>query len=261
MANRLNAQEIATLKKMRLTDTFEPSALSIQMDLFLQDHRVFSQYLEGLKKEIGAPNNKVAASIFMKRCAFLAVLSLYAMTALNKRLNIDFENVAIVSSEQDGHWLPTFYLSELSYVEADPSNREQWRAETVRQVFADNLFPIMNRLNVETKISKFILWENIAVYIFWLYETVLGHDKDATVKAQASLDFQYLVSQAPGELFGRYQQNPLSRYYTVPIFIKMYDSEVRVRRTCCFSCELEKSPKRCKTCPPKCIQLMNGVEI
>lgn len=260
MPSGLNEQEISILKGMRLAVESATSDLSIEMESFLVDDLRFYQYLELLKGKIGSPNDKVTASIFVKRYAFLVVIYLYAMTAWNKRLNGNVGNLFLVSSDQDEMWLPSFSFADLSFIEATPENREEWRRETVKLLFAENLFLVMDRLMRTTKTSKYILWENIAVYIFWLYETVFVDLKDQTIKDRASADFDYLVKQAPGELFGGYNQNPLTRYFTDPIFIPEYGKKVRVRKTCCFSCEL-KNPKRCNTCPPKCLQLINGVEI
>lgn len=261
MLNQLTEQEICTLNEMRFTVECVKSELSIGMESFLGDDTDFYKFLELLGGKIGSTNDKVTASIFIKRYAFLVVISLYAMTAWNKRLNVKVNNIVLVSNEQDEMWLPSFQFADLSFAEANPVNREEWRRETLKLLFAENLFPVMDRLMKTTKISKYILWENIAVYIFWLYENVFKDLEDDTIKNQAVEDFNFIIKQAPGELFGGYNQNPLARYFTNPIFIPEYNKEVRVRKTCCFSCELTKHSKRCNTCPPKCLQLINGVEM
>jgi ferric iron reductase protein FhuF len=261
MLSQLNEQEISILKGMRFAVESATLDLSIEMESFLGDDLRFYQYLELLKEKIGSPNDKVTASIFVKRYAFLVVIYLYAMTAWNKRLNVDVNNLVLISDEQDRIWLPSFSFTDHSYVKATSEDREEWRSETIKLIFAKNLYPVMDRLMRTTKTSKYILWENIAVYIFWLYETVFEDEKNEKIKNRAKADFDYLVNQAPGKLFGGYNQNPLNRYYTDPIFIPEYGKEVRVRKTCCFSCELTENSKRCNTCPPKCLQLMNGVEI
>lgn len=262
MVNKLNEQEISILTRFRLAPREEQSDLLIEMENFLLNDKEFSLYFALLKDKIGSPNDIVTASIFMKRYAFLAVISLYAMTAWNKRLKVDFDNIIMVSNVQEELWLPLILFKDLSYIEVKPGdNREKWREETVRGLFADHLLSIIDHLKLKTKISKYILWENIALYIFWLYETMFLDEKDSIIKERAAADFSYLVKEAPGELFGGYQKNPLMRYKTDPIFIPQYGKEVRVRKTCCFSCELMKNPKRCNTCPPKCLRLINGVEI
>jgi ferric iron reductase protein FhuF len=261
MHRQLNKEEISILKGMRFSSEIAPSSLLIEMELFLVDEQRFYQYFELIKEKIGSPNDKVTASIFLKRYAFLAVIYFYAMTAWNKRLNINVNNLVLISNEKDKLWLPSFSFTDLSFVEATPASREEWRRETVRLLFAENLSPVIERLTQKTKISKYILWENIAVYIFWLYETVFEKENDVSIRTQAHFDLDFLINQAPGDIFGGCNQNPLVRNYTVPVFIKETGDGVRIRKTCCFSYELDNNPKRCNTCPNTCRQLVNGLEI
>ena len=43
----------------------------------------------------------------------------------------------------------------------------------LKEFFSKNIHILIDQLSKVTKQSKLILWENIAIYIFWLYETVL----------------------------------------------------------------------------------------
>lgn len=67
-------------------------------ELFNEDY--LKTFIKTLTDLIGAPNEKAASSIFIKRYAFLAVISLYAMTALNKKVNVSLENVIMESAVQ-----------------------------------------------------------------------------------------------------------------------------------------------------------------
>ncbi|WNS74872.1 IucA/IucC family C-terminal-domain containing protein [Bacillus sp. DTU_2020_1000418_1_SI_GHA_SEK_038] len=250
MVQKLSESQINELLSFRFTTKQSPSPLSISMNL-LQDEQALRDYLEELGKHIGAANEKVTASIFMKRYAFLAVIYLYAMTAWNRRLDISIENVSLESNSQDELWLPRFYFNEvcLERVEGD---REKWREKGVKILFHDHLYPLIKSLTKITKVSKLILWENIAVYIYWLYETVLSkEDVMEGVAGRSQEDFHYLIFQAPGSLFGSYNENPLKRYYNQQIYLEELKREVRPRSTCCYS-YLTKAKKRCVTCPHTC---------
>jgi ferric iron reductase protein FhuF len=249
---QMHEQEISILKGMRLTDQKVDSELSIELkDLFTDDVKL-QQYLWRLKEEFGAPNDKVTASIFIKRYAFLPVIYLYAMTVWNKALNIEINNVSIESDKTGGLWLPSFYFKNLSFSEHNSLNREDWRRSSIKELFRMHLFPLLNRMVHVSKTSKYILWENIAVYIFWLYESVLVDIEDEIVKQRAYDDFQFIVKEADGKLFGDYHQNPLTKYYTKTAVVDHNSSEIRVRTTCCFSNQLEKNPKSCNICPVTC---------
>jgi siderophore-iron reductase FhuF len=231
------------LKKYRFNPSLEHSfnVANLLDESFLKD------FLKKLSVTIGAPSEKVAASIFIKRYAFLAVMSLYTMTAFNKRLNLSLENVKMELAKQGKDWLPGISLKDATVQDWDGNDRSQWCAGILKDLFANNLYPLISQLEKTVGISKLILWENIAVYLFWLYETELkGYH-------QAAEDFHSLISEAEGKLFGHYNLNPLQEYFAEKTYLEEWDAEVRVRKTCCFTYQLPAG-KRCKTCP--CTQIM-----
>lgn len=250
MANALTELQISELRQLRLTTENDPSLLSISMKDLLNEETM-EAFLTNLALRIEASNEKVAASIFAKRYAFLAVTYLYAMTSWNQKLDISFENLTIETDDREELWLPGFHFNTLG-TETLGVDREQWRTNCIESLFKNHLFPVLDCLSQVTKISKLILWENIAVYIFWLYETVLQKEgTDSSIVDRSKKDFQYIMFQAPGSLFGDYHENPLKRYYNNPIFIEEPGKEVRPRKTCCFS-HLTKSRRRCASCPQVC---------
>lgn len=251
MGNIFSDAQIGELYQFRVTTDRTSSTLSVQIETLL-DERSIRQYLGQLGKHIGAANDKVTASIFIKRYAFLAVAYLYTMTLNNGKLNISFENISLETNDQDKLWLPNFYFKDLS-IETLKGSREKWREICVHSLFNNHLYPLIDCLSRVTKVSKLILWENIAVYIFWLYETILqkeGLPEDAILRSKE--DFEYILFQAPGSFFGGYNVNPLKRYYNEHIYMEEYGREVRPRNTCCYS-YLTRSKKRCTSCPQVCV--------
>lgn len=250
MDQTLSESQINELLPFRFTTEKSPSPLSIPLDM-LSNEQELHDYIKKLGMHIEAANDKVTASIFLKRYAFLAVNYLYAMTAWNCRLDISVKNVWLVTDDRDEIWLPRFYFSNLN-VEKVKSDRAAWRENCVKILFADHLYPLVKKLANLTKISKLILWENIAVYIYWLYETVFNKKEvSENIVLQASQDFHYLVFEASGQLFGSFHDNPLKRYFNQHIYLEEHDKEVRPRTTCCFS-YLTNAKKRCVTCPHTC---------
>ncbi|MEH7307636.1 siderophore-iron reductase FhuF [Neobacillus drentensis] len=210
----------------------------------LLDESFLKDFLKNLCAAIEAPSEKIAASIFIKRYSFIAVISLYAMTAWNKKLNVSLDNVKMESPEQGKEWLPGISLKDVTGQEWDGTERSEWRASVFKDLFANNIYPLITHLEKTVGISKLILWENIAVYLFWLYETELKEYPNDHIAA----DFRFLILEAAGPLFGRYDLNPLQKYFVGKTYLKEWDTEVRVRKTCCFTYQLPAG-KRCKTCP------------
>lgn len=220
------------LQKYRLSADLGPKSFNVA-DLLNEEY--LKTFMEKLAQAIGAPNEKVAASIFIKRYAFIAVIALYSMTALNKKVNISLENIEMELPEPGKEWLPKFSLEAAAFEDWNGVDWKNWRRGIVKDLFAGSIFPILERLEKTFKISKLILWENIAIYIFWLYEAELNELED----------FHYLLFDADGELFGSYNQNPILQY-----FGQKNSEGIRMRRTCCFTYHLSAG-KRCKTCPCK----------
>jgi len=241
MASMLTEQERMQLQKFRFNTSLEHSFSLAD----LLDESFLKDFLKNLSLAIGAPTEKVAASIFIKRYAFLAVMSLYAMTALNKKLNVSLDNVKMEPAEQGKDWLPSFSLKDAEVLSSGSNeNRPKWRKSVLKDLFANSIYPMISKLEKTVGISKLILWENIAVYLFWLYETELKDSDNANSKD----DFRYLILEAEGQIFGAYNLNPLQKFFTEKMYLKERDEEVRIRKTCCFSYQLPAG-KRCKTCP------------
>jgi siderophore-iron reductase FhuF len=240
MDKELTETELLVLEKYRLggksADSF-PIA-SLLDESFLKD------FLEKLALTIGAPSTKVAASIFIKRYAFLAVTALYSMSVWNKKLNVSIDNVSMESPNQGIPWLPSFSLKEMTAQDWNGEDRALWRDSVLKDLFANNIYPIIMALEKAFGISKLILWENIAVYLFWLYEKELKDNENSNVAE----DFRYLLQEAEGSLFGQYNLNPLQRYYAEKTYVEEMDEEIRLRKTCCYSYQLPAG-KRCKVCP------------
>ena len=247
----LTDQEIEDLINYRFASE-RPEHDSFELSDFLKESELNS-YLKTVQNQLGAADTKAAASIFMKRQAFLAVIYLFSMSAYNKQLDVSLKNITLVNTFKKGVWLPEFYFTNKSVSVCPSETRDEWRTESIRHLFADNLFPLMDAVSKLVKIPKLILWENIAIYLYWLYEKVLGEAEDADLRSRAAEDFHFLIHLAPGWLFGNYHQNPLSRYYSEPVLQEETNSFIRVRKTCCFSYRTDGGDF-CSTCPRICKQ-------
>jgi ferric iron reductase protein FhuF len=252
MDNRFSEEELNQLKNYRFTleKVHQESHLSITLSELLQKKEMHT-FLHRASRHIQSPNLKVTASMFIKRYAFLAAVFLYAMTAFNKRFHIDLAHMHLQTDEKDPLWLPTFYFSEWTISEPK-DKRDQWRFDAVADFFSNIVTPIVEHVKVESKQSKLVLWENIAIYIFWLYESVLSESEDEEVRERAKDDLHFIAQSAPGSLFGNYHENPIKRHFHKKRYVPELGEEVRVRTTCCFFYALTGTTDRCKICPQIC---------
>jgi ferric iron reductase protein FhuF len=240
MINTLTEKELQILKKYRLNSESIHTFNVYQ----LMDEIYLKEFISKIAEMIGAPSEKVAASIFMKRFAFVAVISLFAMSVWNKKLNVELNMIEMEWPEKGENWIPIINLKDLSFEELNQNcqSRSFWRQEVIKDLFLKNISPLIAMFEKTIGISQTILWENIAVYVFWLYEMELKENHQ-----QAIDDFHYIIFEADGSLFGSHIGNPLRKYYGKKSFVDN-GAELRIRKTCCYN-YLLNSMKRCKTCP------------
>ncbi|MEH7253004.1 IucA/IucC family C-terminal-domain containing protein [Neobacillus niacini] len=235
MDNILLENALSALQKYRFRSAIGKSFTVAN----LLDKTYVTEFMKNLADLIEAPTERTAASIFIKRYAFIAVISLFAMTTSNKKMNLSLDNIEMEVAERGKDWLPMISLKNPSVEDWNGEDRNQWRKNVYRELFAYNLYPLIEHFEKTFKVSKLVLWENIAVYLLWLYETELKDNESPNVQD----DFRFLIEEAEGKLFGRYHHNPIQKYFSE----KKVEDEVRIRKTCCFTYQL--GSKRCKTCP------------
>ncbi|ANB60275.1 hypothetical protein GFC30_1733 [Anoxybacillus amylolyticus] len=234
----LSEDEVKQLERFRFSKKRMISPLSIRLDQ-LHDERELAIYLQLVQQKIGARNQVVSASIFMKRYSFFIAIVLYAMSVWNKRLPLPFQQIWMETDNDSTLWIPTFHFELLTYTTVS-ENRDKWRMQTLQHLFAEHVALLIEQLRKITNISPLILWENIAVYVIWLYETLLKENQFSDVRDQIYDDFLFVVQKAEGKLFGPYSENPLYRFWK---------GESRTRRTtCCLFYQTAKQD-HCRTCP------------
>lgn len=210
----------------------------------LMDADLLPGILDTLMNRMGALNSKVAASQITKRLSFYGVLHLYALSVWNKRLIVRPEEILLADRDPEQLWIPHFFLG--NFAAEDIGERRAERDAVIRSVYADVLTPIVRTLSSETRLSAKNMWENLSVYIFWLYDKLIAEESAPEARKQLEEDYRYMIYEAEGELFGQLEENPFTRFDG----LKNVGQDCRVRQTCCFSYLLEgKEDQKCKTCP------------
>ncbi|WP_251978394.1 IucA/IucC family C-terminal-domain containing protein [Salinicola avicenniae] len=229
---------------MKSAEAADPAALTVAE--FLKASRC-RELLDELGPTIGASDRRTTASLLSKRLAFLLTgAPLYALSVCDRRLDVSPVNCLIEFTHDGESWRSSLPLHSLAGTPMSPSVRREARRESIRQLFAELISPLWGVLQSEGGVAPRILWENLAVRVYSLYERRLSALDDPGVIRQCDEDFRWLLAAEP-DLFGL-DFNPLGRF--------LFDrtalpdgSSIRYRRTCCLYYKTKYPGRYCETCP------------
>jgi ferric iron reductase protein FhuF len=203
-------------------------------------------FLAKLSTLFRSPSLSVTASQFAKKYTYHVVLpALFAMSRWNKGLQSHIENYLLEAPLSTKQWSPRIRLIDETVI-YPIDDRLGWRDQVIQQIFAKNITILWKVLHEISGIPMNVLWENTAIYIFWLYEEKLKK-VDPIIRKRAEDDFQYLL-EADAKLFAT-EENPLCKYYKPKLYCHEKGELLRRRQTCCLHYQLQKNGRYCKTCP------------
>jgi len=237
-------------RTFRLRSGLQADPRSLLARQWLDEERC-ATLLRDLAPIIGAPDAAITASLLIKRLAFLTTGNvLYAMTVFNQGLWLRLDNTHLEYAHDSGLWTSALPVDDIQFVGCPPTGREAWRAEIVESLFAGFFAPLCQTLSRVSGLPMAILWENIAVRVYSLYEGRMD-GLDARAESRRSRDFAWLTEQASPALFGL-DNNPLKRFRR-PLKKQADDQGFRrFRRTCCFYYKASTPVEYCLNCPLNC---------
>ncbi|MDP4097198.1 (2Fe-2S)-binding protein [Paenibacillus sp. P96] len=206
-------------------------------------------YLEQAADIFSTSAKAAAASQFSKRYAYLTMASgLYAMTMFNKGLNYAIENCRIESVFQGSSWLPEVSLTDCQVTQPPEEGRTEWRDRIITSIFAENIAKVWCSISKAARIPTSILWENMAISVYWLYEQRMVEEATEEQKLRIQADFHYLLYEAPAHLFGE-KENPLTKFNNSHMVMTASNIPKRKRKTCCLLYKVSQEHDYCTTCP------------
>lgn len=243
----LSNDEWDVLARFGLKQSTQPSECHID-SVHLLDIQQCVYTLETIMPELGAPDLKVTASLVIKRIAFLALApTLYAMSVYNKGLNLSLDNSVFEYQLDNRIWQNGMPVKNTE-VSLAPDEREQWRDKVLQRVFAEHLTRLVTLFHQVTGVPQRILWENIAVRVFSIYERRILPNVPCTLKSAAEQDLAFLVDADTQQIFAM-DENPLTRFYRKKRLFGEPPQPVRMRRTCCFYYQATEPEVYCSNCP------------
>ncbi|MCR8842088.1 (2Fe-2S)-binding protein [Paenibacillus sp. SC116] len=217
------------------------------LDFLDKDNNI--AYFDKVASIYESTSEVVTASMFAKRYACLSIASgLYAMSMYNKSMDYSLENCHMESIFHGEAWLPCVRLTNSEVSQPEARSRNEWRDRVIQNIFADNVARVWDSFAKSVKISKSVLWENTAIYVYWLYENQFGEGASACQQAQLLEDYQYLVDEAPAHLFGE-SKNPLKKFNSPKKVTTASETPLRIRKTCCYYYQVADDNEYCPTCP------------
>lgn len=236
-----NEKEKEKLEQLRLTLAGK-GEYTVQQ---LLDPDQLKALLERLVSEGHFPSVIVAGSQFMKRYGFMTLAPiLYAFTMWEKPVLAGPDKLEIDLNTQAAPFMMQL-VTPNSYMK-NKQDREATRAELANQLINENLAPFVETMVKATKLSAAILWENAAIYLFWVYETLIPTEGNAEQVSRAKEDFHYLLREFNCTSF-TCGANPFMPYYSDKV--KREAGAIRFRRTCCLYDQVSEGGACCKTCP------------
>ncbi|MGB7998804.1 MAG: IucA/IucC family C-terminal-domain containing protein [Anaerobacillus sp.] len=236
-----NQDEKARLAQLRL-NSGEEGDDAVQ---HLFDDRVLKTLLERLVEEGHFPSLVVAGSQFMKRYGFMTLAPiLYAFTMWNKPIPATPSRLNYKLDLDAEPWM--INLGVTHEWEENQNDRTVVRSQLANQLINENLAPFVEAMVKATKLSAAILWENVAIYLFWVYETLIPSEGDAEQTRRAEEDFHYLLREFNCTSF-TCGANPFMPYYSEKE--DRVEGPIRFRRTCCLYDQVSEGGACCKTCP------------
>jgi len=240
-------QTLSRTFRLRPGEQADPRSLPARQWL---DEQYCATLLSQLAPVVGAPDAAMTASLLVKRLAFLVTGSvLYAMTVFNQGPRLSLDRTHLEYAHDNGLWTSRLPVDDIQFVACPPRGREAWREEIVGSLFAGFFAPLCRTLSRVSGLPVAILWENIAVRLYSLYEGRMD-DLDLQAENRRRSDFTWLTEQASPALFGL-ENNPLQRFRR-PLQ-KLADGQ-GFRRTCCFYYKASKPVEYCLNCPLNCVK-------
>ncbi|TCP69908.1 IucA/IucC family C-terminal-domain containing protein [Baia soyae] len=210
----------------------------------LLEARPREQVLRQIKDLLGTANLSVASSMLVKRISFAFLIPLTLFSLYQKRVVGSTWNVALLTPpESDSVWIPSIVMDLSEIQEVHANERSSERTELFRWMFQQHFAPWMIGVRSSVNISEMTLWENVYVYIKWMYQTMLSEVSSEDLKRQIGEDYHALVSD-PTLSLDQKGTNPFN------IFSQAEFADNR--KTCCLAYLTSLRPQHCKTCPVNC---------
>ncbi|MFC5649597.1 (2Fe-2S)-binding protein [Paenibacillus solisilvae] len=213
--------------------------------LDLEQVRSFLTLYAGLIK---ATELSPAATYFVSYLRGLTTAVQSLMSLENAAMDWSLSNWSLLLVAKDGYTNLKFRPVNSEITDAAPNNRDEWRNRILADFYGKTIQPLIRTLAQEANLSQNQLWATMPTSLYYYKESVITRaEVDSPVYKQIISDYEYLVNEMDGNVFGL-TRNPLK------VKIKMVDNpynpgeQMPLKSSCCLA-YLTEGRNYCYTCP------------
>ncbi|NDI36036.1 IucA/IucC family C-terminal-domain containing protein [Chengkuizengella sediminis] len=210
----------------------------------LVDEKRLKTWLVRFAEQIKTENLAASASIFSKYYAHMMCAIPFIMSFYRFPISADLKNITIYYSDKN---TPYIYIDPSAWLETS-KNTTTDRDKILSCLFINNFQPFFVLLNRITNLKTSILWENVLVYIDFMYKEGFKMVENDSARNLIEQDYLYLTQYAKPALFGLHSTNPLSIEGKMIDHPEQEGETFRIRKTCCLK-HHTMDRTHCRNCP------------
>ncbi|MDR6553491.1 (2Fe-2S)-binding protein [Paenibacillus qinlingensis] len=222
-------------------------SLELIREYRLDDEKGIAELLEQFAEQIGAPNHKIASSLFVKRYSHFITGAWDAWVRYGRCLNVSPSNVAISLKNKHLYYRLLFPYSLENW--AGSGSYAVERESYARHLFTDHAQPFLKQLVDWSGIDVQTLWATISYNLIYYRDEWRTEAETASEKAYIADNFRYLIHEAnPIHVFAAVA-NPLTDAFRCVDIPGVDEDKIMIRSKCCLHFRMPGEDNYCYTCP------------
>jgi ferric iron reductase protein FhuF len=179
----------------------------------------------------------------------VAVALQYSISVRNRAPDFSPQNLVVQLYKADERYGFAFKINRWTEQTAPVQSKDRalWRNRMLAQFYASTVRPLVEALSDATEIQPAKLWGQFPSAFLYYVDKWYEMDVDPEIKERIRVDYQSLVEELDGEVFG-HRKNPFDVKIRWIESLETPDESVRMKCTCCLYYCLEGGDY-CYTCP------------
>lgn len=224
-----------------------PESTELIREYRLDDEEGIAELLEQFAQQIGAPNRKVAGSLFVKRYSHFITGAWDAWVRHRRCLDVSPSNVVISLKNKHLYYRLLFPFSLEDWAESGPFAVE--RENYARHLFTDHAIPFLKQIVDWSGIDAKTLWATISYNLVYYRDEWRGEAATFLEKAYIEDNFRYLLDEVDSaQVFGS-SVNPLTPAFRCVDIPGVDEEKIMIRSKCCLHFQMPGEDNYCYTCP------------